>query len=311
MRRLLMPWSGLIVAVLTVLALVGATVPAEARAKRAEATFVYVESDPGDESGLGLTYVAAAPSTTVGVTGTSRGSDLQILSPDGELTFAFFVSKPFPQRITTGVHPFGHLNPSGYELTCSLPKTGCSSLEGSLDIRQLEFSRDGLRVTHLDMTFTGYSSWFGSGGLRGHVAYRSTRSIALPEGPAILSGGEMFRNQRGLLNAQGVDGGRENGDTVQFLTMSGDGRAVVVSRTWPDSSNRYVDKNGWSTPTAGSKGDRLSLSTSGRLSLLDDQGRSVWSVRPKGAGRGTFLVMNYDGRVMLVSARFKELWSAG
>jgi hypothetical protein len=34
-------------------------------------------------------------------------------------------------------------------------------------------------------------------------------------------------------------------------------------------------------------------------------------VRPKGASKGTFLLVNYDGRLLIVSARLKVLWSAG
>ena len=112
MRRLLVPWSGLVVAVLTVLALVGATVPAEAAA-RASASFVYVESDPDDVAGAGLTYLAVQPSATISVQGSKVAPDMLITARDGDHSFTFWIDRDLPDRVTKGVHEFGYQDPSG------------------------------------------------------------------------------------------------------------------------------------------------------------------------------------------------------
>jgi len=312
-RRLLVPWSGLVVAVLAVLTLVGATLPAEAKAKRSATSFVYVESDPGSVTGDGLTYLAAQPSATIRVEGSKRAPDMVITADQGGDSFTFTIDRDLPDRITAGVHEFDPLEPGGYGFLVTLPRSLGATLQGTLDIRQLEFSKDGLQVARLDLTFTAYSSSFGSGRLRGHLAYRSTKSLELPSTRGVLQGGEWVQGRRSLLNAQGLDSGEGRGEIAQRLSMGGDGQAVLVRRDWPDFlyPENHVDKVAWTSPTAGSDADRLYLSTSGRFSVRAGADDTVWSVRPKGAGKGTFLLVNYDGRLLLVSARLKVLWSVG
>ena len=113
MRRLLVPWSGLVVAVLAVLTLVGATLPAEAKAKRSATSFVYVESDPGSVTGDGLTYLAAQPSATIRVEGSKRAPDVVITADQGGDSFTFTIDRDLPDRITAGVHEFDPLEPGG------------------------------------------------------------------------------------------------------------------------------------------------------------------------------------------------------
>ena len=295
--------------VLGVFSLLAIAFPAEALAARRPATFVYVESDPGDPSARGLTYLSAAPDATVRVIVASSGTSLDISSPAGELDFSFYVFAD--QKITTGVHQFSSPSRNGYEMGCSLAHAGCSSIEGTLDVRQLQMSKNG-RVTRFDMTFEAYSTGSGSGRMRGHLAYRSTKSIELPRTSAVLRGGEVLQDSRSLLNAELLDGGTSYGDVVQRVVVTSDARIEVLRRTWPDqSSNRWVDEVAWTSPTQGPDGARLTLSTSGRLSLLGPTGAPLWSIRPKGAGRGTFLLVDHAGRLLLVDSRFKVLWSAG
>jgi hypothetical protein len=246
-RRLLVPWSGVVVAVLTVLALVGATVPAEAKARRAATSFVYVESDPGSVTGDGLTYLAAQPSATIRVEGARRAPDMQITADQGGDSFIFTIDRDLPDRLTAGVHAFDPLEPGGYGFLVTLPRSLGATLQGTLDIRQLEFSKDGLHVTRLDLTFTAYTSSFGSGRLRGHLAYRSTKSLEPPSTRAVLHGGEWVQGRRSLLNAQGLDSGEGRGEIAQQLRIGGDGQAVLLRRDWPDvlHPENHVDDVAW------------------------------------------------------------------
>ena len=311
MRRSIMKWSGAVVAAAGVFGLLAAALPAEALAAREPATFVYVKSDPGDITGRGLTYVAAAPSVTMSVQGSKVAPDLLVLVQDHGREFSFLVDRDSPDRVTTGVHEFGAGDPSGYAFSATLPLGQGAGLRGTLDIRQLEFTKNGLDVKRLDLVFSGYDPEWGSGGVEGHVAYRSPKSVDLPRSPAVLPSGGSLSNRRQLVNQSGVAGGLEHGDTAQRLTLGGDGQAVLLRRDFPGPGDDFVDAVTWLSPTAGSGADRLVLSGSGRLSLRAGADKVVWSVRPKGAGKGTFLVVNYDGRLLLVSARFKELWSVG
>ncbi|MBP2415308.1 hypothetical protein JOF54_000230 [Microlunatus capsulatus] len=307
MRRLLVLLLGLAV-VAAPLSVVADS--AQAAKKPAAATFVRLDSDPGDAIGGGQTNIAFTSAKKTYVQGGRRDYTMWITVVDGDHVTYIFVEDQTKKPIRAGVHRFAGYPEGPYTLSIAGWGRGCGSSDGTLDIRQLEFDRDD-RIKRLDLTFEMACTFDGSGYSRGQIAYQSTRSVSPPRTESTLRSGQALRGRRMLTNIEGVDGGTNRGEQAPRLLIR-DGQALLLRREWPTSYNHpYTDEVVWSTPTAGSRADRLTVRADGALALQTRTGKTVWAVKPKGAGKGTFLVLNNDGRLVLADSRYKKLWSVG